>query len=188
MLSDRLLRAAAFSLMALAATVTLSSCQIRPLYGGVEGQALNAKMHQLAFNTPTTTAAQNVLNELIFLTGGGQGESLDPKYDVSITAVASTSEFFQDDTSNTSSSAKTVVRADYSMRRRSDSKLLASGRQRGTAQLDFPRQEFAKMRAIRDAEQRAARQAAEQIYNQLAIALNDEPPEKLPAAPVKAVK
>lgn len=180
MLSNRLLRAAAFSLAALAASVALSSCQVRPLYGGAEGQALNAKMHQLAFNTPATPVAQYVLNELIFLTGGGQGESNDPKYDVSVTAYAVTNEVLINDTSATASAGRTVVTANYSVRRRSDSKLITAGQRKATALLDFPNQEFAKLRAIRDAEQRASVEAAQQINAALAIALNKEPPEELP--------
>ena len=182
MLSNRLLRAAAFTLAALAASVTLSSCQVRPLYGGSEGQALNAKMHQLSFNTPTTPVAQSVLNELIFLTGGGQGESADPKYDVQLTAFAVTSDVLVDDSSDTASAGRTIVRADFSLRRRSDNKLLASGRRQAIALVDFPSQEFAKQRAIRDAEQRASVEVAQIINADIAIALNKEPPEPLPQA------
>lgn len=186
MLSNRLLRAAAFSLAALAAPLALSSCQVRPLYGGAEGQALNAKMHQLAFNTPTTPVAQSVLNELIFLTGGGQGESADPKYDIQLTAYAVTSDVLVDDSSDTASAGRTTVYADFSLRRRSDNKLLGSGRRQAIALVDFPSQEFAKQRAIRDAEKRASVEVAQIINGDIAIALNKEPPEPLPQASAAA--
>ncbi|WP_244464798.1 LPS assembly lipoprotein LptE [Martelella endophytica] len=181
-MSDRLFRAA-LPAAALAAVLALSSCQVRPLYGGVQGAALNAKMHELAFNTPSTPVAQAVLNELIFLTGGGKGESLDPKYDVSVTAYAVTTDVLVNDSSDTADAGRTIVTADFSVRRRSDSKLLASGQRRATALVDFPSQEFAKQRAIRDAERRAAREVAEIINADIAIALNTEPPEELPPAP-----
>ena len=184
MLSDRLFRAA-LPAAALAALMALSSCQVRPLYGGKEGTALNAKMHQLAFNTPTTPVAQYVLNDLIFMTAGGLGESADPKYNVKVSASAITSEVLVDDSSDTASAGRTIVRADYSLRRRSDNKLLASGRRTGIALVDFPSQEFARLRAIRDAEQRAANDVAAIINADIAIALNKEPPEVLPSSPAK---
>ena len=182
LLSDRLFRTA-LPAAALAALMALSACQVRPLYGGAEGMALNAKMHQFAFNTPTTPVAQYVLNDLIFITAGGLGESADPKYDVNVSAFAITSEVLVDDSSDTASAGRTIVTADYSLRRRSDSKLLASGRRKAIALVDFPSQEFARLRAIRDAEQRASKEVAEIINADLAIALNKEPPEVLPPAP-----
>nr|WP_272213431.1 hypothetical protein [Marinicella sp. W31]MDC2879387.1 hypothetical protein [Marinicella sp. W31] len=138
LLSKPRLRAIAFSLTALAAVATLTSCQVRPLYGGAEGTALNAKMHELAFSVPSTPVAQNVRNELIFLTSGGAGESLSPKYDVDLSAFAVTSELLVDDSSDTASAGRTIVTADFALRRREDNKLLASGRRRAIALLDFP--------------------------------------------------
>ena len=182
MLSDRFFRAV-LPAAVLGAALALTSCQVRPLYGGVEGTALNAKMHQLAFNTPVTPVAQYVLNDLIFITGGGLGESADPKYDVNITAFAVTSEVLVDDSSDTASAGRTIVTADYALRRRSDSKLLASGRRQSIALVDFPSQEYARLRAIRDAEQRASQEVAQIINADLAIALNKEPPEVIPSAP-----
>ncbi|MEO2039023.1 MAG: hypothetical protein ABGW90_10050, partial [Martelella sp.] len=99
-MSDRLFRTA-LPAAALAALMALSACQVRPLYGGAEGTALNAKMHQLAFNTPTTPVAQYVLNDLIFMTAGGLGESADPKYDVNVSAFAITFEGLVGDSCDT---------------------------------------------------------------------------------------
>ncbi|PRX08359.1 UNVERIFIED_ORG: LPS-assembly lipoprotein [Martelella mediterranea] len=185
LLSKPRLRAIAFSLGALAAVATLASCQVRPLYGGAEGTALNAKMHELAFSVPTTQVAQYVRNELIFLTGGGAGESINAKYDVNLSAFSVTSELLQDDSSDTARAGRTIVTADFALRRREDNKLLASGRRQATALLDFPSQEFAKLRAIRDGEQRASKEVAEIINADLAIALSKEPPLELPKQPVK---
>ncbi len=182
LLSRSRLRALVLSLTAVA---TLASCQVRPLYGGAEGTALNAKMHELAFSVPTTPVAQYVRNELIFLTSGGAGESINAKYDVDLSAFAVTSELLQDDSSDTASAGRTIVTADFALRRREDNKLLATGRRRATALLDFPSQEFAKLRAIRDAEQRASKEVAEIINADLAIALNKEPPLDLPKPPAE---
>jgi LPS-assembly lipoprotein len=53
----------------------------------------------------------------------------------------------------------------------SDDTVLKTGRRTGVALFDYPRQEFAKLRAVRDAETRAARELAELIYADLAMAL-----------------
>ncbi|WP_181409893.1 hypothetical protein [Martelella alba] len=183
----RTVRTSLVSVLLLSVTAGLSACQVRPLYGGTQGKALSENMAAIAFNTPTSRVAQQVENQLIFLTGRGKGESANPLYRVDINAYAATSDVLVEDNSDTADAGRTIVYANYSMRRVSDSKLLTSGTRKSIALLDFPSQEYAKLRAIRDAENRAAKDVAELINADLAIALTKEaqstPEASLPPAP-----
>ncbi|WP_176085611.1 hypothetical protein [Martelella sp. HB161492] len=176
-MSDRFARTARTSLISLVllgAAAGLSACQVRPLYGGSQGKALSENMAAIAYNTPTTRVAQQVENQLIFLSGRGKGESANPLYRVDVSAYAATSDVLVEDNSDTADAGRTIVVANYAMRRVSDNKLLTSGTRRSIALLDFPSQEYAKLRAIRDAENRAAKDVAELINADLAIALTKE--------------
>ena len=70
---------------------------------------------------------------------------------------------------------RVLVTGTYTVTRISDSQVLKSGSRRSTALLDVSRQEFAELRSVRDAEDRAARELAELIRADLAIALAKEP-------------
>ncbi len=61
--------------------------------------------------------------------------------------------------------------ADYNLGRSDSGETIRSGRRQVVALVDFPVQEFAKLRAIRDAENRAARELAELLSADVAAAL-----------------
>jgi LPS-assembly lipoprotein len=63
----------------------------------------------------------------------------------------------------------------YTLTRISDSKILKTAKREVVALIDVPGQSFAKLRAIRDAENRAAREIAEFLRGEIAIALAREP-------------
>ncbi|MBB6181414.1 hypothetical protein HNQ75_003401 [Rhizobium flavum] len=65
------------------------------------------------------------------------------------------------------------------MSRVSDGEILKRGSRTATALLDVSRQEFAELRSVRDAENRAAREVAEFIRADLAIALANQPPPQV---------
>jgi LPS-assembly lipoprotein len=54
----------------------------------------------------------------------------------------------------------------------SDGQVLRSAKRTVTAMLDLPQQEFAKIRAVRDGENRAARELAEIIRTDIAATLS----------------
>ena len=64
-----------------------------------------------------------------------------------------------------------VVTADYNLARESTGETVRSGKRSTVALVDFPVQEFAKVRATRDAENRAARELAELIRADIAASL-----------------
>jgi LPS-assembly lipoprotein len=73
--------------------------------------------------------------------------------------------------SDTSRAGRATVSVDYTLKSTKDGNVIKAGNQSATALVDFPNQEFAKLRAIRDAEDRAARQAAEFVAADIAAAL-----------------
>jgi LPS-assembly lipoprotein len=74
--------------------------------------------------------------------------------------------------SDTSRAGRATVSVSYTLRTTKDNQVIKAGRREATALVDFPDQEFAKLRAIRDAENRAANQAAEFVGADIAAALS----------------
>lgn len=148
--------------------LALASCQARPLYDdGLTKESLGA----IAFAEVSTRAGLEVRNRLIFLSGGGAGQAETPQYRVELAVTSSAQGILLDDTANTPNAGRAVVAAAYTLKRISDDTVLKAGRRQSVALFDYPRQEFAKLRAARDAEDRAARELAELIYADLAMAL-----------------
>jgi LPS-assembly lipoprotein len=156
--------------------VFLSSCQVRPLYA--ESTGATAKMATVGFADAVAADAsqrrvgQEVRNELIFIAGHGAGEVANPQYMVSLTVSAGTGGVLYLASSNTSQAGRTTVSATYVVKRVSDGKVIKGGIRSMVALVDFPTQEFAKQRAIRDGEDRAAREVAQLVGADIAAALS----------------
>ena len=158
----------------------LAGCQARPLYSEQEGTG--QKLASVEFADPKTRIEQVIRNNLVFLTGHGAGETAHPLYEVKMTATSSASSILDltsdDDTvsvSNIPVAGRVQVDVTYTLTRISDSKILKSAKREVVALIDVPGQSFAKLRAIRDAENRAARETAEFLRGEIAIALAREP-------------
>ncbi len=67
---------------------------------------------------------------------------------------------------------RTTVSGTFTLVRVDTGETVTSGKRSAIALVDFPKQEFAKLRAIRDAENRAARELAELIRADVATALS----------------
>ena len=74
--------------------------------------------------------------------------------------------------SDTSGAGRTTVTASFTLREISTGRVIKSGSRAVTSLVDFPSQEFAKQRAIRDSEDRAAREVAEMVAADIAAALS----------------
>ena len=152
--------------------VAASACTVRPLYmkedpgsaGASAGAA--AELASIAVNPVTTRYAQLVRNELIFLSGGGAGEATNPHYTLNLsvssqrlasaTAPAST----RDDV-NVPTAAILILTARYTLTDISSNQVVAKGSRNISSSIDVPRQQFAALRAEKDAQQRAARELAQ---------------------------
>jgi LPS-assembly lipoprotein len=150
--------------------LAVASCQVRPLYAVNSG--VTPKLASVSFSPATTRVGQEVRNQLIFIAGRGAGEPVKPDYNVTLTVTAGTSGVLYLASSDTSQAGRTVVTAAFVLKNASDGKVLKAGSRSATALVDFPTQEFAKQRAIRDSEDRAAREAAELVGADLSAALS----------------
>ncbi|MBW6424534.1 hypothetical protein KX729_24085 [Rhizobium sp. XQZ8] len=178
MSSDRTLRRIGlFSGLALLAIV--SGCQVRPLYS--ESAGTGERLASVSFSQPKDRVDQVIRNHLVFLTSGGAGESTHPAYEVKLAATSTASSVIDDeDDDNVSPSGVPVpgrvqVEATYSITRLSDGQVIKSGKRDVVSLIDVSRQGFAKVRAIRDAENRASRELAEFLRAEIAIVLAREP-------------
>jgi len=147
----------------------LASCQVRPLYS--EAKGTRRLMASIAFSDATDRVGQVVRNRLIFLAAGGQGEPAHPDYMVNLSVSTSVTEVLPDQSTSTLSAGRVVVRGDYVLKKAKEGTVLRIAHRQTVALLDFPGQEFAKLRAIRDAENRAANELAELIAADLAAVL-----------------
>lgn len=155
----------------------LSSCQVRPLYA--ESTGAIGKLSTVGFSEAVAAdpsqkrVGQEVRNQLIFIAGRGAGEAANPLYMVALTVSSGTSGVLYLASSDTSQAGRTTVTTSYTIKRVSDGKVIKAGVRSMVALVDFPTQEFAKQRAIRDSEDRAAREVAQFVGADIAAALSN---------------
>lgn len=181
MLSDLLRRRLGVA-ASIAALALLTACQVRPLYS--EASGIGQRLNSVGFSDPHNRVEQVVRNNLVFLTSGGAGETAHPEYEVKLSATSTASSILDltsdqnDDTvsvRNVPVAGRVQVDVTYTLTRIKDSQVLKTATREVVSLIDVPGQSFAKLRAIRDAENRAAREAAEFVRGDVAIALSREP-------------
>ncbi|MBD8556747.1 hypothetical protein IFT84_19740 [Rhizobium sp. CFBP 8762] len=149
---------------------TLSACQVKPLYS--ESSPVSQNLGSIGISEANTRVGQEVRNQLIFLTSGGAGEPSSPRYNLALQVSSTVIGALYDQAGDTPQAGRIVVYADFNLTEASTGKTLKSGRRSSVALVDFPTQEFAKVRAIRDGENRAARELAEMIRGELALVVS----------------
>ncbi len=158
---------AAFArLMALAFVLVLSGCQFEPLHGSGSASGSLAGLDQVGVAPVDTRVAQRVRNHLLFLLNGGFGvgqNAYEAKLRVSDQNKQLASVPGEDTTSGT-----VTVSVSYDLVEVATGKVIASGNRKAFASYDRTSQVFADERAALDAQNRAAREAAEAL--RLAIA------------------
>ena len=143
---------------------------------GAAGIGERAKLASVAINEVDTRYAQEVRNHLIFLMSGGAGEPASPAYRVTLSVTSATTSAAQVQSADRERregqpTAGTVqLSAAYSIMDAVTTKPVANGFRTVYSSFDRPRQPFAELRAERDAQDRAARELAQQLH--LAIAQN----------------
>ncbi len=168
----------AATLAAMAATISLSACTVEPLYASRPDSQLVAQNYdsttaQILSSTEvdpvSDRTSQQVRNRLLFTMNGGE---LQPggKYRVSLAVTETTQTLSVETNSLAPTSAQVRVLAKYSLIEKSSGSVVAAGQRRALAAYDRTPQSFANQRAQRDAQDRAAREVAEQL--RLAIAQN----------------
>ena len=141
------------------AVLALSSCQVKPLYATNGGTA--QALASIDFSEADDRVELEVRNNLVFLAGGGAGEPVDPQYDVDFNVTTRYIGVLLDLKDDLPRAGRVELRADFTLKRHGTGEILKTGKRRSVALVDYPGQEFAKARATRDAENRAARELAE---------------------------
>lgn len=152
-----------------AALFLLSACQFQPLYG--TNSSSNAQLTNIAVGEVDTRTGQQVRNHLLFLLNGGNAP-IEPGYraELRISSTNKTLANVSDLQDRTTGSIEISV--SYSLIDLVTTKSVASGKRRAKAAYDRTGQSFANSRAERDAENRAAKEAAEAIRFALASDLS----------------
>lgn len=152
-----------------------SACTVRPLYSSAPATAggtatMAQEFASIAVKPVTTREAQQVRNHLMFLFYGGAAAPANPAYSLALTVsakvdVAASIQLTTQDEEPTAATVTMIARYDLLG---ADGTSVASGRRQISSSYDVPGQEFAALRARRDAEDRAARELAELV--RLAVA------------------
>jgi LPS-assembly lipoprotein len=157
----------------------LPACTARPLYatGGVEAGTASARP-DIIVKPATDRVGLEVRNHLVFLLTGGGAEPATATYsfDPSVTSLRRSTVSVQRTTDTEPTSGTVTVTSAYSIIDNRTAQVVAQGRRSMVASFDIPRQEFAAQRALRDAENRAARELAETLRIAIAQELAKLPP------------
>ncbi|MGV3549780.1 LPS assembly lipoprotein LptE [Rhizobium sp.] len=150
----------------LCALLALSGCQVKPLYA--TDTNTQQAMAAIDFSEADDRVELEVRNNLVFLASGGAGEPVNPQYDVDFNVTTRYVGVLLDLKDDLPRAGRVELRAEFTLKRRGTEEILRTGKRRTVALVDYPGQEFAKIRATRDAENRAAREMAELIRADLA--------------------
>lgn len=143
-----------------------AGCTARPLYGDLAPASgpQSAELASVAIAPASTRVGQEVRNHLIFLLSGGQGQPAAPAWRLALdtTAVKSVPATINVGRNSLEPTAGIItVRAAYTLTDAATGSTVASGSRSVQSPYDIPAQGFAEARAVRDAENRAARELAE---------------------------
>jgi LPS-assembly lipoprotein len=143
----------------LCAILALTGCQVKPLYATDSGT--QQAMSSIDFSESDDRVELEVRNSLVFLAGGGASEPVNPQYDVDFNVTTRYIGVLLDLKDDLPRAGRVELRAEFTLKRHGTEEILRTGKRRAVALVDYPGQEFAKIRATRDAENRAARELAE---------------------------
>ena len=155
---DRIRRAGLKGLVLTGMLLFAASCVYRPLYGGTDGDALS----QIWVEDVETRTAQQLRNHLIFLLQGGR-DNRETKYLARLRVVDSYREFAAIKNIRDDSAGSVTVSVSYDLIDTENNTRVAGGNRIAIASYDRTLQSFANERARRDAENRAAKEAAEKL-------------------------
>jgi LPS-assembly lipoprotein len=155
------------ALLCAAVSLALAACQVRPLYSdsapNAAGLTAGAALNSIAVKEVNSRVAQEVRNHLIFALSGGAGEPASPAYtlDLGVTSQMASAASIQNAAGNAGQpTAGRMIVSSFYVLTDASGKRVSTGRRVATASFDFPLQQFASLRAQRDAENRAARELA----------------------------
>lgn len=153
--------------LALVAGLGLAGCQVQPLYGTLSSGGTARDETRAIDIEPAKSRVEQVLrNELIFgFTGGGY--AAEPRYRLRIVLSQQDSAVGVEKLSDVPAAYFLLLRASFVLSRVSDGETILTGTSFANASYDFSSQRFANVRALRDAENRAAKVIAGDIRTRI---------------------
>ncbi len=155
-----------------------AGCTVRPLYSDAAlqtgslagGETMKSALASVAVKAPTNRVELEVRNHLIFLLGGDGGTPATPKYMVeqSVSSVTTGAAIVQQTVDSEPTARQVTVRSVYTLKAIDTGNIIGKGDLSISSSFDVPRQEFAVLRAERDAQNRAAREVAELLRHSIA--------------------
>jgi len=151
-------------------TAGISACQFQPLHGDNSVSSANGtQLSGVTVSQAYSRVGQQVRNHLLFLMNGGFAPA-ESTHEARIRVTFSNRQLASIEDVRDSTSGTINVSVYYDLVELSTGKIINSGTREAEAAYDRTGQVFANKRAERDAENRAAKEAAESI--RLAIASN----------------
>lgn len=168
-LHDRYSRMASTGAVALALmALGVAGCTVRPLYGDVTaststGDTPVSGLGGISIKPVNTRYGQELRNQLIFMLNGGSGQPASAPYEMTLAVTAANirTAVIQVGNEDRATAGAVEMTANYTITDTASGEVVARGRRQVTSSYDRSRQEFAALRAQRDAENRAARELAE---------------------------
>jgi LPS-assembly lipoprotein len=159
------------SLTALALLASMLTGCFQPMYGDrslTGGPDLRAAMRDIEIVAVDGRVGQEVRNDLIFELTGGEGNPTGTPYRMSLTVATGTFYPVIDLTVGRASAETVTLDVTYRVEDVAAKKTVLTEKALARVTIDRTQQRFARVRAIRDAENRAAKVVAEQIRSRIA--------------------
>ena len=171
---SRACRASTFTAIALGISA-LSGCTFEPLaaqtttaaLSGSENASVRAALSRIEVAPAKSRVAQQVRNALLFSLNGGQ--KVEPgRHKLNLSTKSTTRNLSIETSAQAPTSSQVEVKVVYTLSDRETGATLATGTRSSIAAFDRTQQYFAVQRAERDAQNRAAKEVAQQIRLALA--------------------
>jgi LPS-assembly lipoprotein len=155
----------------LAALLSVAGC-FEPMYGdrGVPGSgaSLRNAMRDVEVSAIEGRVGQELRNQLIFELGGGAGNPHNAPYRLNMTVATNSYSAILDPASGLGQSETVALNVTYRLRDVANDKVVVTDKAIARVSIDTTNQRYARIRAIRDAENKAAQVVSEQIRSRIA--------------------
>lgn len=154
--------------LALAASIALGGCQVRPLYGTtIGGGTTHEELAGIEIDQAKTRVEQVMRNELVFMFQRG-GEAAQTRYRLRTILNQSRSAVAVERLADVPAAYLVAMTVSFQLIDADTDETLLTGTSFANASYDFSNQRFANLRAARDAEDRAAKVIADDIRTRVA--------------------
>ena len=156
---------------ALAALLALGGC-FQPMYGdrsiGGTGTNLRNALRDVEVAPIEGRVGQELRNDLIFELGGGAGNPVGAPYRLHLTVATSSFSAILDPVSGLGQAETLALDVTYRLKDVSNDKFVMTDKATARVTVDTTAQRYARLRALRDAENKAAQVISEQIRSRIA--------------------